>query len=830
MRYWLRIEENKESPKHFQLLRDRELRCISGQEAFCDYWQSKFLAKDELWIENAPEGYMDSLRNRVRKPRTQREIEYRATLSALERVRSSMCNATDIIPDQSLKVHTTVGDYLSFQETPGGVSMRKRTPNQQRKETMFVRFLEGGPKGPVYGLLCLGELLSLALTPVSMPLYGIHYALGTVLDMVVETISECAEFSVTSDSNAMKSGNYNSSTPYKYPNVVSQACFMLNQTRVPGTAAFEVVQFFDYTSYSYPMYLLDNYISPLLKRPTMLVRLLWHAPIMYYDYYLGRRFLDLPPSRNTCLIRSGIANAEEEIEELRRRIREEHDVLMSLAAAEEDLGGKALLGDLIGAEEADKEVDEDRLFETDGAGRPSIYNFFATRFARKTRDAKVANRQRKQKLVDYGPTGDLEALKNLCLQSSGEGEMEFELCFYKYVSVDNLLLGRWLDWGPLPLETAHGGIGGAAATDNLQLNASITGDSNVASSSSGQSTLGWLGGLASAMRGIKVDQYQLHLEKKRTTPGYWQHQRYTDGAPCNGSAIPTIQTEAEDNVDRSNNSGDKSYRQVQVDLNCGVTSKIDRIHSSEHDVCTTILTVSTPLACTPEVEQDSLDFLDKLGVFGFTKRKSAVQAQEKTVGAVEDKLRASAQKQAERHSKTAETQKKRESEAFRAADLERKKKALGKIGKKKKDEKEKEKGEESEGKKKKKKDAERKKKKDKKAGKKGKKDMEMNKEDREAEQKKNKAEAGWEEDRLEAEQKRAQQEASREKEVLGGSVDIEVIQPADLETDADVFDSLPDDDDELEEKEQEIISLDGMKLVGGILRPEDLPIGGAIGR
>ena len=74
LRFWLRKEETKEAIKHFQLLRDRELRCISGQDAFCDPWQSKFLAKDELWIENAPDGYMESIRNRVRKPRTQREM------------------------------------------------------------------------------------------------------------------------------------------------------------------------------------------------------------------------------------------------------------------------------------------------------------------------------------------------------------------------------------------------------------------------------------------------------------------------------------------------------------------------------------------------------------------------------------------------------------------------------------------------------------------------------------------------------------------------------------------------------------------------------------
>ena len=135
-------------------------------------------------------------------------------------------------------------------------------------------------------------------------------------------------------------------------------------------------------------------------------------------------------------------------------------------------------------------------------------------------------------------------------------------------------------------------------------------------------------------------------------------------------------------------------RRVQVDLRCGVSTEIDGVRPSENDVCVTVVSVSTPLACTPEVEKESLDALDRLGVFGFTKskRKTAEQAQESALQAAEEKIRASAQKQAERHSKSAEQQKIRENEAFRAADLERKKRALGKVGKKKEKTKKKDEG------------------------------------------------------------------------------------------------------------------------------------------
>ena len=76
--------------------------------------------------------------------------------------------------------------------------------------------------------------------------------------------------------------------------------------------------------------------------------------------------------------------------------------------------------------------------------------------------------------------------------------------------------------------------------------------------------------------------------------------------------------------------------------------------------------------------------------------------------------------------------------------------------------------------------------------------------------------------------KRETQQRMNERESLSGTVDLDVVEPAALETDADIFDSLPDDDGE----DEEVISLDGVasmmqgkKLVGGILRPEDMPLG-----
>ena len=184
----------------------------------------------------------------------------------------------------------------------------------------------------------------------------------------------------------------------------------------------------------------------------------------------------------------------------------------------------------------------DNIWVTDAANRPTLYNFFATRFAKRSREAKKAGQQRKHRLVDFGPTGELEALKNLCITSSsttGQGDAEgselgVELCFYKYVSFNNMLLGRWFDWGPFPdLYPARNATDATGASTYHVKDGIVT----ESATSPQQSTLDWLGGLASAMRGAKVDQYQMHLQEKRKTQGYWNHQMYTEGAPCDGSII-----------------------------------------------------------------------------------------------------------------------------------------------------------------------------------------------------------------------------------------------------------------------------------------------------
>ena len=478
LRYWLRYEESKEAKKHFELLRERELRCISGLDLYCDYWQPRYFSQDEMWIENAPDGYMASTRDRVSKPKSRRETDYRASLSALERVRSTTCDAPDIMPDENLKIHVTVGEYLAFQSTPGGQAMRKRGPQQHRKDTLFVKFLEGGPNGPVHGLLAVGEVLSMVLLPVSLPVYGVYYAVEALWEYAWQAVETCAESSGSrsrsrsgnSDSSAGASDN--SSSSVVLPAVLSQVCLLANQTRVPGTVPFEVLQLLDYTSYSFPMRIMDNYISPALQGPYLVARLMWRAPIMYMDYYFLWRYLDLPPSRHCCLLRTAIDNAHSEMERLKDRIKEENDLLLSLAEAEAELGGAAQMDgeDMLMEAEANARIADEEFLDPEK--KVNVFDYFMRKNAQKRHAAESRQKERerekkarKRAIIDYGDGGDYEALKNLCVSREVHG-VRWEVCFYKTVTADSSLVGMWSSWGPLSVLPADYDALGDGDNDN----------------------------------------------------------------------------------------------------------------------------------------------------------------------------------------------------------------------------------------------------------------------------------------------------------------------------------------------------------------------------
>ena len=261
-------------------------------------------------------------------------------------------------------------------------------------------------------------------------------------------------------------------------------------------------------------------------------------------------------------------------------------------------------------------------------------------------------------------------------------------------------------------------------------------------------------------------------------------------------------------------------------LQCGSSMCVSAL---EADPCAAELVVECPMACDSREERLSLARLDELGVFGFT--SVAVPGRRKALGEGWREEEETSKRLQEQQGRTGDIQKQKEEEALKAAALDRRKKALGKLAANslKKLEEEEQQAERSGDRDKDKGKGKDKDKKKRKKKKKGKKRGESK--DRE----------GWgggghlEVDVVEG-------VPVGEREDGKGSADMSsAAAPApsldDDSSEADLFDSLPDDEEEGEVIELAVGSSGearpdtkqvgddpSLKLVGGMVRPVDMPL------
>ena len=547
MRYWMKTESSKQTESRFNLLREREINCLNGYDEKCNYFQEGFLDDGELYVKNAPPGFMQKTRKRDVSQRSKRgvETEYLKSLSSQERVRSSLCEAIDMIPDPSLRAFTTVGEYLSYQDSPGGVKSRKMTPTQKKKQTFFNKFEKTGPEGGVHMMLAFGETFAIIVSPLTTPFYVLYFAYFKASAFMWSHIQSCK----VEDST--------------YPSFTRPICAKLDEVSVPGTFMYEILNFFDYTTYSYLNTIMDNYVFPYTAVPSKFMKLLWYAPLMYWDYYvLGKDSL-LPPTRNMCLLQSGTEAAKKEVQDIKYRIQEEQELRESILQRDKDLDS----GNVHGLQ-----------------------------------------------WVDYGLQREYEVLKRVCTDKI-QGEHQYNVCFFKNItrtlhttsaSADDsvakqeavTVLGHYKRWGKSVQEKSLEQE--VAESEAASLEAS-------SKSNSKSSKSGLLDAISKRVAGTSgAERRTLILETMRSQPNYFTHQFYNEGDACDGH---------------------KQKYSSEISLECGPTLEVVEIKTvgngnGNGNDCNIVVHIRAPIACTPAVEQASLDELDRLGVFGFTKKTS----------------------------------------------------------------------------------------------------------------------------------------------------------------------------------------------------------------
>jgi len=445
---------------------------------------------------------------------------------------------------------------LTFQSTPAAETEKKNTMEKHRRESVAVRYLNA-EEGLTMAALAFTDVLAFLCLPITGPIYLIYLAWHTAMEFLWGALQKC---------------NNSSSLP---PLVIT-SCNLTLQSNVPGTTVFNVLSFFDYTSYSALMTLVDT-LHPITSFPIAFCKILWHVPIFYWNFYVTDKAATMPPRRNACLLRQGLKTVNEELQMLNTKFLAEQD-----------------LRDLM----AEREQGEE---EESGKQKRS-----------KKRPEK-GQENRRASNIDYGPRKEWEALKaviylllpldfylfllthtshaffptknkQVCIDKEIDS-YTYKLCFFKDVKQDATLLGRFEFWGQ------------RATWHTTSFEGTEQEEEGVGRSKNG---------LISKKRKSKPPSKRhvvpkLFDEANKNTDSYYSTQAYSNGARCVASQ--------------------SGVRSVEVRLECSPHTEI--LSVSELEVCSYTMIVSTPLACSEASEEESIRRLDKLGVFGFTDKSRA---------------------------------------------------------------------------------------------------------------------------------------------------------------------------------------------------------------
>jgi hypothetical protein len=312
-----------------------------------------------------------------------------------------------------------LGEYLGFADSPGGKISRESTPRRRKQNTLFGPFLENGRKGYLHGQLFMLEITGLILSPVTMMMRAMGYVAGQAAQFAWYRVERCAY------PNAVLTGTALLESPdvkvelqnigVDFPSSAAAMCKLILQYDVEGSMVANALSVVDYTSYSVIMTMLDVW-GGYFFTPSYMWEVIYRSPVLYWDYYVTNKTAQLPPQRNSCLLRTAIDAAHEEIRRLRERIDTQETLIRETAA-------KRL------ASPPSEDTDQD-------GGRRS----------KRGRRGQVAAAKNKVAL-DFGVEGTWESVLNSCLESAVGGH-EYQFCFFGEIRQDDVRsLGHFSHWG-----------------------------------------------------------------------------------------------------------------------------------------------------------------------------------------------------------------------------------------------------------------------------------------------------------------------------------------------------------------------------------------------
>lgn len=305
-------ETIRERTLRFKLVRSRQFECATGVESMCDLFHAEYFFPEEMLDEGVPDVYEN---DKIPWLESQEDVDGAvrdlAGLTGYARVKRSVCPHRTLLPDDTVQVWRTVGEYLAYMNTTAGRASVKLNPTQVRKNTLLGPYLENGDKGKRLFAMHLCDLIGLTLLPVTAPLRAVLYLADLALSPMQSIVGAFA--------SPFDEATTESHTPFS--NLTVRA-ILFDIGNLTSSSQWRYVQnLLDPNRYSAVTTALDA-LHPYLRVLRFVAHIVYEVPVFYADVWYYGKHQQLPPKRQTCLLREGVAAAEVELVALQKQIKD----------------------------------------------------------------------------------------------------------------------------------------------------------------------------------------------------------------------------------------------------------------------------------------------------------------------------------------------------------------------------------------------------------------------------------------------------------------------------------------------------------------------------
>ncbi|RYY88436.1 hypothetical protein EON63_02305 [archaeon] len=358
---------------------------------------------------------------------TQSEIAYVYGQRGIHKVRSALCYNTSLLPDEDLRIFTTVGDYVSFMSSPGGKVYKQKIHTRYKREQSIFNMpnpyhTHTHTPNIVYIRVC--EVMGV----IASPLVGMAYVSGVMYQYVSKMVYGAIHALHTHyiHTRHIQGGDEVYAHPiHSVYDVMGRCAQVVMDMDNENSYVFKNYITYLYSDYN-PLYALSNIVYGYLYYPAYTYTIMYYAPYLYFTYYThtpahshtpsdshthADPYTYLPQRRQCCLLRVGLGYLQEELLKIQKKIRtlvQLQDMKATMSVVKEDA-----------AEDANKDSVKNKKPWSVKNTIQSVKGMFS--------DVKETTSRRETR--DYGILGEYESIKDVCV-SKVYDTYNYTVCFF----------------------------------------------------------------------------------------------------------------------------------------------------------------------------------------------------------------------------------------------------------------------------------------------------------------------------------------------------------------------------------------------------------------